>query len=73
MKFFILKDNSSSGNVYFKGYSPYTEYTEWTGVEDRACFWKAWECANEQALGLNMKNPYNNWVVVTIEDIRGES
>jgi hypothetical protein len=68
MKIFVLVDSNCSGTVYFKGYNPYTKELQWTGVQDRACFWKARDCAEEQALDLNMKMYSSDWTVLEVSD-----
>ncbi len=69
MKVYVLVD--VSGEIYFKGYNPYTSTAEWTGIPDRACFWKDLDCAEDQAMSLSLKDPEDTWSVIQIDLCQG--
>lgn len=63
---FVLKDQKSSGDVYLRGYNPYTRDDEWTGVLKRAIFFFEQDVAQNQATNLAMKG-MDYWEVVQVE------
>lgn len=63
---FVLKDQKSSGDVYLRGYNPYTRDDEWTGVIKRAMFFFEQDVAQNQATNLALKG-MDYWEVVQVE------
>ncbi len=66
IKIYVLKDEKSSGDVYLRGYNPYTKDDEWTGVVDRAMIFFHQDVAENQASNLAMKG-MDCWEVVQVE------
>ncbi len=62
IKVYVLKDEKSTGDVYLRGYNPYTKDDEWTGVVDRAMIFFHQDAAENQASNLAMKG-MDYWVV----------
>lgn len=63
---FVLKDQKSSGDVYLRGYNPYTREDEWTGVIKRAMFFFEQDVAQNQATNLALKG-MDYWEVFQVE------
>lgn len=66
IKVFVLKDQKSSGDVYLRGYNPYTREDEWTGVVKRAMFFFEQDVAENQSTNLALKG-MDYWEVVRVE------
>lgn len=66
IKVFVLKDEKSSGDVYLRGYNPYTRDDEWSGVIKRAMFFFEQDVAENQATNLALKG-MDYWEVVQVE------
>ncbi len=66
VKCYVLKDTKSTGDVYLRGYNPYTRDDEWTGVVKRAMFFFEQDVAQNQATNLALKG-MDCWEVVQVE------
>lgn len=66
VKCYVLKDTNSLGDVYLRGYNPYTKDDEWTGVVKRAMIFFEQDVAQNQAYNLALKG-MDYWEVVQVE------